>query len=70
MNSLILKYSVDLPDIKRLKKCQEDSQIEFLTFEDYNVIKNTNFKLSQLRTMCKHFKLRSSGNKRFEKFFV
>ena len=64
MNNLISKYSVDLPDLKRLKKHTSDEEPEVFNFEDYDIFKNTNFKLSQLRTMCKYFNLKVSGNKK------
>ena len=64
MNSLISKYSIDLPILKKLRGYTSDEEIQVLNFEEYDIFKQNNFKLSQLRIMCKHFKLRISGNKK------
>ena len=64
MNSLILKYSVDLVDYKKLKGNITCEEIKVMNFEEYEEFKNTNFKLTQLRLMCKHFNLKCSGNKK------
>ena len=63
MNKVINNYSIDLPNFKKIKNINKDD-FNILKFEEYDQIHLNNFKLPQLRVMCKHYKLKSSGNKK------
>lgn len=63
MNSNLLKYSMECPCNKKLSNVSQND-FYILKFNNYDELIVSNYKLSQLRQMCKFYKLKVSGNKK------
>ncbi len=62
--SFIQKYSIILnKKSTRNKKRISDADFEILKSRDYNQLDSINYRVPQLRIMCKHYGLKASGNK-------
>ena len=41
----------------------EDREIKILTYQEYHILRKQNFKVNELKAMCRYYKLKLSGNK-------
>lgn len=68
MKNILQKYGLVCLSNSNLKNVTTD-EFEILKFNDYNTFMTSNYKLPQLRKMCKFYKLKTSGNKK-ELYFL
>lgn len=72
MSNLIISNSIELytrdnPDEKKKKKRvigKAGQNFEILKIGDYNKLTENEYRVNQLKDMCRHYKLRVSGNKK------
>ena len=62
--SFIKKYSISVPKKKNRKQIKiTDKNFEIVTFKNYENLLNNNYRVSQLKLICRHYKLKIGGNK-------
>ena len=62
-NQTYIKYSLPKQPPSHKDNRINDDNFEILKYNEYNRIVNNNYSIKQLKKMCKHFSLPSSGNK-------
>jgi hypothetical protein len=61
--SLLRCLNEPVPKSARHKKKMSDEEFVVPEFSDYELIVNYNYRVSQLKDICRHYKLKVSGNK-------
>lgn len=61
--SLIKKLSKEIPSLQKKKMKVSDSNFVVPQLEEYNHIANYNYRVSQLKIMCRHYGQKITGNK-------
>ena len=61
--SLLRCLNEPVPKSARKKKKMTDEEFIIPDFSDYELIVNYNYRVSQLKDVCRHYKLKVSGNK-------
>jgi hypothetical protein len=63
--SYIKNYLYETPQVKKGKRCKVSiNNFYILNFNEYELILSKNYNVSQLKTICRYYKLKISGNKK------
>lgn len=63
--SYFKNYLYENPELNKGKRCKVSiDDFYILNFSEYDLILTKNYNVSQLKTICKYYKLKISGNKK------